>query len=129
MRCRRRRRCYVRDPSQVDGAYAAVKFPSKDGDVASAASSSSTGGAACGGQKDDAPPLSASGGGPAAALHDCRLLRRDELVAVRGVAAPRIPDCFQRTPRRVVTGSDGRVLAVTVDNQGEWRREWPCPLQ
>ncbi|XP_064474178.1 E3 ubiquitin-protein ligase UBR5-like isoform X2 [Ornithodoros turicata] len=50
-------------------------------------------------------------------LAECRLLRRDELQPVRGTM-PRLPDCLQRTPRRVCIPSDPHILAMAVDPQG-----------
>ena len=79
---------------QVDGMYAAVKFPSKDGDS------------------------SVVSGDVTTQLSDCRLLRKDELQVVKGTTAPRIPDCFQRTPKKLSIEMTGQILAVTVDNQG-----------
>ena len=77
--------------------YAAVKFPSKDGDSSSGASADM-----------------------ASLLSDCRLLRKDELQVVKGTTAPRIPDCFQRTPKKLSVEMTGQILAVTVDNQGRF---------
>jgi hypothetical protein len=47
-----------------------------------------------------------------------RLLRKDELQAVRNGALPRLPDCFQTKPKKVVTTEPASVLALTVDGQG-----------
>ena len=47
-----------------------------------------------------------------------RLLRKDELQAVRNGAMPRLPDCFQTKPKKVVTTEPASVLALTVDGQG-----------
>ncbi|KAI0232893.1 E3 ubiquitin-protein ligase UBR5 [Lamellibrachia satsuma] len=79
---------------KVDGVYAAVKFPSKDGDG------------------------SVASGDVTSLLCDCRLMRKDELQVVKGTTAPRIPDCFQRTPKKLSIEMTGHILAVTVDNQG-----------
>ncbi|KAK2167028.1 hypothetical protein LSH36_32g04006 [Paralvinella palmiformis] len=76
---------------KVDGAYAAVRFPGKDG--------SST---------ED----------PATLFQDCRLLRKDDLVIVRGSTAPKIPDCFQKTPKKINLPESGKILTVAVDSQG-----------
>ncbi|XP_076437649.1 E3 ubiquitin-protein ligase UBR5-like [Babylonia areolata] len=76
---------------KVDGAYAAVKFHGLD-DGASTS-------------KDDSSVL----------LQDCRLLRKDELQLVKGVGAPRNPDCFQKVPKKVNMVESGQVLAVSVD--------------
>jgi hypothetical protein len=47
-----------------------------------------------------------------------RLLRKDDLQAVRNGAMPRLPDCFQTKPKKVVTTEPASVLALTVDGQG-----------
>ncbi|KAL1422900.1 hypothetical protein MTO96_021623 [Rhipicephalus appendiculatus] len=51
-------------------------------------------------------------------LAECRLLRRDELQPVRGSATPRLPDCLQRTPRRVCLPDGVQLLAMAIDSQG-----------
>ncbi|KAL3179297.1 hypothetical protein MRX96_038194 [Rhipicephalus microplus] len=51
-------------------------------------------------------------------LAECRLLRRDELQPVRGSATPRLPDCLQRTPRRVSLPDGVQLLAMAIDSQG-----------
>uniref|UniRef100_A0A336LUN3 HECT-type E3 ubiquitin transferase n=1 Tax=Culicoides sonorensis TaxID=179676 RepID=A0A336LUN3_CULSO len=64
---------------KVDGAYAAVKFPSsKDTKI------------------DDAA---------ADAWQDCRLMKKDDLQVLKSATTSRIPDCFQKTPRRIVLNS------------------------
>ena len=40
------------------------------------------------------------------------------LQVIKGINAPRVPDCFQRNPKRVILPESGQILAVTVDNQG-----------
>ena len=47
-----------------------------------------------------------------------RLLRKDELQAVRNGAMPRLTDCFQTKPEKVVTTEPASALALTVDGQG-----------
>ena len=79
----------------MDGSYAVVKFPAKEAEVSA--------------NKEDLQSL----------LQDCRLLRKDELMIVKGTSAPRVPDCFQRTPKRVMVTDSGQILAVTVDGEGE----------
>lgn len=51
-------------------------------------------------------------------LAECRLLRRDELQPVRGSATPRLPDCLQRTPRRICLPDGVQLLAMAIDSQG-----------
>ncbi|KAK3087035.1 hypothetical protein FSP39_000732 [Pinctada imbricata] len=79
---------------KVDGAYAAVKFQNKD----------SEGGVS----KED----------PASLLQDCRLMRKDELQVVKSASAPRLPDCFQKNPKKVTLSENGQILAVAVDCEG-----------
>ncbi|XP_071501427.1 E3 ubiquitin-protein ligase UBR5-like, partial [Diadema antillarum] len=80
---------------KVDGAYAAVKFPSSDpsGD-------------------------SSSDGELSTLLQDCRLLRKDDLQIVKQGSGPKVPDCFQRTPKKLNVPSNGQILAVSVDFRG-----------
>ena len=80
----------------MDGAYAAVKFQAKDA-------------SADHGAKED----------PSALLQDCRLLRKDELQVVKSMSAPRLPDCFQKVPKKVTIVENGQILAVAVDCEGE----------
>ncbi|XP_052085872.1 E3 ubiquitin-protein ligase UBR5-like isoform X2 [Mytilus californianus] len=77
---------------KVDGDYAAVKFQTKDEQPS----------------KDDLTTL----------LQDCRLLRKDDLQVVKSVNAPRLPDCFQKTPKKVTLSENGQILAVAVDSEG-----------
>ncbi|XP_059176788.1 E3 ubiquitin-protein ligase UBR5-like isoform X3 [Physella acuta] len=79
---------------KVDGACAAVRF-NRETDVA-------------GSSKDDVSSL----------LQDCRLLRKDELQVVKTAAGPRNPDCFQKSPKKVVIAEHGQIEAVTVDAEG-----------
>ncbi|KAJ2943793.1 hypothetical protein O0L34_g8113 [Tuta absoluta] len=86
---------------KVDGAYAAVRFPTigKDGKEIVPAS-------------DDW----------AAMLQDCRLVRKDDLVAVKwgagGAAGPRGPDCLQRAPRKIQLPTDVQLITIAVDSRG-----------
>ncbi|KAJ8960750.1 hypothetical protein NQ318_020043 [Aromia moschata] len=79
---------------KVDGAYAAVRFPSthpRDRDAKDA---------------DDI-------------LQDCRLMRKDDLQVIKSSSNSRVPDCFQRTPRRVqISENGGQILTIAVDGQG-----------
>lgn len=89
---------------KVDGAYAAVRFLSKDNPPTSStptASSSST-------SNEDAFSL----------LQDCRLLRKDELQIVKSGSATRVPECFQKIPKRINVSEIGVILAISVDGQG-----------
>lgn len=51
-------------------------------------------------------------------LQDCRLVRKDDLVAVKwgagGAAGPRGPDCVQRSPRKIILPPDIQVLSIAV---------------
>ncbi|CAH1775507.1 unnamed protein product [Owenia fusiformis] len=77
---------------KVDGSYAAVRFNAKDADQAAS--------------KDEL----------SAVLQECRLLRKDELQIVKAGNPPKVPDCFQRVPKRINTEC-GEILAVSADNQ------------
>lgn len=72
-----------------------MRFPVKDGDLSCLA-------------KEDLATL----------LQECRLLRKDELQLVKGSCPPKIPDCFQKTPKKISLTDSGQILAVTVDNNG-----------
>ena len=89
----------------MDGIYAAVRFPRQDDPSTSSSSSKPA---------DDSV---------AALLSDCRLMHKDDLIVVKGTAAPKVPDCFQKLPKRVNLGHSGRILAVSVDNQGTAARQ------
>jgi E3 ubiquitin-protein ligase EDD1 len=95
---------------KVDGAYAAVRFPSghsRDRD------------------SKDADDI----------FQDCRLMRKDDLQvcgskkgvkSTRGVlqvikssSNSRVPDCFQKTPRRIQISDNGnQILTIAIDGQG-----------
>ncbi|ETE73905.1 E3 ubiquitin-protein ligase UBR5, partial [Ophiophagus hannah] len=78
---------------KVDGAYVAVKFP---GTSTTANCASSTG-------------LDPD---PSSLLQDCRLLRIDELQVVKTGGTPKVPDCFQRTPKKLCIPEKTEILAV-----------------
>ncbi|XP_055998190.1 E3 ubiquitin-protein ligase UBR5-like isoform X2 [Ostrea edulis] len=80
---------------KVDGAYAVVKFQSRDA-------------LESGGGRED----------PVSLLQDCRILRKDELQVLKSANAPRLPDCFQKTPKKVTLTESGQILAVAVDCEG-----------
>nr|XP_023417489.1 LOW QUALITY PROTEIN: E3 ubiquitin-protein ligase UBR5 [Cavia porcellus] len=84
---------------KVDGAYVAVKFP---GTSSNSSCQSSSG--------PDADPSSL--------LQDCRLLRIDELQVVKTGGTPKVPDCFQRTPKKLCIPEKTEILAVNVDSKG-----------
>lgn len=95
---------------QVDGAYAAVKFQVKDaGDLSAPLPGRSGCSGGGGGGGEDVSSL----------LQDCRLLRKDELQVVKGSSSPRIPDCFQKTPKKVTVVENAHILSVSVDCDGE----------
>lgn len=76
-----------------------MKFPAKDADHPSAGPS-----------KEDLSSL----------LQDCRIMRKDELQIIKGTSTPKVPDCFQRTPKRIPLAESAQVLAVSVDNESMW---------
>ncbi|CAH0698940.1 unnamed protein product [Spodoptera exigua] len=87
---------------KVDGAYAAVRFPTIGKDGKEVVPST----------PDDLSTL----------LQDCRLVRKDDLVAVKwgvgGAAGPRGPDCLQRSPRKIALPADVQVITIAVDSRG-----------
>ncbi|XP_075236131.1 E3 ubiquitin-protein ligase hyd isoform X1 [Lycorma delicatula] len=86
---------------KVDGAYAAVKFPTSNKESVKD----------CKDNFSDDTTISL--------LQDCRLLRKDDLQVIKTNTTSRAPDCFQRTPRRVnIPESSGQLLTVAVDGQG-----------
>ncbi|KAJ0181281.1 hypothetical protein K1T71_003366 [Dendrolimus kikuchii] len=87
---------------KVDGAYAAVRFPTVGKDGKEIVPST----------PDDWMSL----------LQDCRLVRKDDLVAVKwgagGAAGPRGPDCLQRSPRKIALPPEVQVVTIAVDSRG-----------
>lgn len=85
---------------KVDGAYAAVKFPNVNGSKE---------------VKDEND-----------AWQDCRLMRKDELQVIKSTTLSRVPDCFQKSPRRIVlsppqsgeSGTTNQLLTLTIDSKG-----------
>lgn len=41
---------------------------------------------------------------------------------LKSASAPRLPDCFQKTPKKVTLTESGQILAVAVDCEGEGQR-------
>lgn len=89
---------------KVDGAYAAVKFPN----VVAAA-------------KDPAVVVKEE----VDAWQDCRLMRIDDLQIIKSTGTSRVPDCFQKIPRRVVLApqqssaeTPSQLLTLTIDAKG-----------
>ncbi|GIX75673.1 hypothetical protein CDAR_406353 [Caerostris darwini] len=76
---------------KVDGVYAAVSFGSQ-----------------CGSSSEDLSTF----------LQECRLMRKDELLVIKSGNTPRVPDCFQRTPRKVNISDTSSILTMAVDGQG-----------
>jgi E3 ubiquitin-protein ligase EDD1 len=83
--------------SQVDGAHALVQCQNKDGSEGLSVGKSDT----------------------TSLLSDCRILRKDDLQVVKGLSAPKVPDCFQKTPKKIMVPENGQILATAVDTQGE----------
>ncbi|XP_056115395.1 E3 ubiquitin-protein ligase UBR5 isoform X7 [Rhinichthys klamathensis goyatoka] len=84
---------------KVDGAYVAVKFPGTSSSVSS----------------QSAAPTDSD---PSSLLQDCRLLRIDELQVVKTGGTPKVPDCFQRTLKKLCIPEKAEILAVNVDSKG-----------
>ncbi|XP_049887404.1 E3 ubiquitin-protein ligase UBR5 isoform X3 [Pectinophora gossypiella] len=87
---------------KVDGAYAAVRFPTVG--------------------KDGKEVVPSTADDWTALLQDCRLVRKDDLVAVKwgagGAAGPRGPDCLQRSPRKIALPPEVQVITIAVDSRG-----------
>ncbi|KAI1289573.1 E3 ubiquitin-protein ligase UBR5 [Halotydeus destructor] len=77
---------------KIDGAYAAVRFHSKDSLLSS--------------------------DGACDVLQDCRLLRKDDLQLVKGNSWTKSLDYYQKTPKRVPISEMTHILTMTVSNQG-----------
>ena len=75
---------------KVDGPYAAVKFPSTSKE-----------------EKEES-----------LLNENTRLLRKDDLQVLKNGSIPRIPDCFQRAPKKIGLQSEGNILALTLDGNG-----------
>ncbi|XP_037923284.1 E3 ubiquitin-protein ligase hyd isoform X6 [Hermetia illucens] len=82
---------------KVDGDFVAVRFPSSSGSTEA---------------KDDD-------------WQDCRLLKRDDIQVIKSGTTSRGPDCFQKTPRRIllfptanVESSQVQLLTIAVDSKG-----------
>ncbi|GFU25773.1 e3 ubiquitin-protein ligase UBR5 [Nephila pilipes] len=82
---------------KVDGVYAAVSFSNSNTTQNSAGSSI-----------EDLSTF----------LQECRLMRKDELLVIKSGNTPRVPDCFQRTPRKVNISDASSILSMAVDGQG-----------
>ncbi|XP_045542475.1 E3 ubiquitin-protein ligase UBR5 isoform X3 [Papilio machaon] len=87
---------------KVDGAYAAVRFPTMG--------------------KDGKEVLPSTTDDWTTVLQDCRLVRKDDLVAVKWGAGSgsgsRGPDCLQRSPRKVALPPELQVITIAVDSRG-----------
>ncbi|XP_053571897.1 E3 ubiquitin-protein ligase UBR5 [Bombina bombina] len=84
---------------KVDGAYVAVKFPGTSNNA----------------NNQCTPGCDPD---PSSLLQDCRLLRIDELQVVKTGGTPKVPDCFQRTPKKLCIPEKTEILAVNVDSKG-----------
>uniref|UniRef100_A0A4W5PTR5 E3 ubiquitin-protein ligase UBR5 n=1 Tax=Hucho hucho TaxID=62062 RepID=A0A4W5PTR5_9TELE len=90
---------------KVDGAYVAVKFPGTSSSVSTQPNQPSA-------------PAPITDSDPSSLLQDCRLLRIDELQVVKTGGTPKVPDCFQRTPKKLCIPEKAEILAVNVDSKG-----------
>jgi hypothetical protein len=91
---------------QVDGAHALVQCQNKDAGEG----------------------LSIGKSDPASLLSDCRILRKDDLQVVKGLSAPKVPDCFQKTPKKIMVPENGQIQATAVDTQGKYLTLFPFVL-
>lgn len=91
---------------KVDGAYAAVRFP-----TSSTSSKTES-------KSDDNTSTDA--------WQDCRLMKKDDLQVLKSATTSRIPDCFQKTPRRIVLNSqlsqdhinNSQLITFDIDTKG-----------
>ena len=51
-----------------------------------------------------------------------RVIHRNQLQVIRSGGSPRVPDCYQRTPKRVPVVDSGHIHTVAVDGRGKF----PC---
>jgi len=68
--------------------------------------------------KDGSDVLAAGKDDPTSLLSDCRIFRKDDLQVVKGITTQRVPDCFQRMPKKIMLPEMGQILATAVDTQG-----------
>ncbi|KAK4302521.1 hypothetical protein Pmani_025398 [Petrolisthes manimaculis] len=47
-----------------------------------------------------------------------RVIHRDQLQVIRAGGNPRVPDCYQKTPKRIPVNEQGQILTVAVDSRG-----------
>ncbi|XP_069947908.1 E3 ubiquitin-protein ligase UBR5 isoform X2 [Cherax quadricarinatus] len=47
-----------------------------------------------------------------------RVIHRDQLQVIRAGGNPRVPDCYQKTPKRIPVTEQGQILTVAVDGRG-----------
>lgn len=47
-----------------------------------------------------------------------RVIHRDQLQVIRAGGNPRVPDCYQKTPKRIPVTEPGQILTVAVDGRG-----------
>lgn len=45
------------------------------------------------------------------------------LKVMKGMSAPRNPDCFQKVPKKVNMMESGQILAVTIDCDSEYKEK------
>ncbi|KAG1657525.1 E3 ubiquitin-protein ligase UBR5 [Nymphon striatum] len=52
-------------------------------------------------------------------LQESRLLRKDDVQVIKpGTSGPRLPDCFQKQPKKVNIPDAGQLLTISTDDQG-----------
>lgn len=84
---------------KVDGPYAVVHFGVSE-------------------TRTSDPLVTATSDDAASVLQESRLCRKDELLVIRPGAPPRVPDCLQRTPKRVPLPTTHTVLSFAADERG-----------
>ncbi|XP_022162662.1 E3 ubiquitin-protein ligase UBR5 isoform X4 [Myzus persicae] len=98
----------------VDGSYAAVKFPCVSKDIISGIF-----------PKDKDANAAANDDVVTNIIkmldqNEVRLMKKDDLQVCKVAVASKVPDCFQRTPRRIniPTDNGNQILTLTIDGQG-----------
>ncbi|XP_065677761.1 E3 ubiquitin-protein ligase UBR5 isoform X1 [Hydra vulgaris] len=51
-------------------------------------------------------------------LDECRLVRKDELQIVKWTTPPKMPECFQRTPKQLILPPNSKALSIALDTKG-----------
>lgn len=109
---------------KVDGQYAAVKFPSANVSTSASASAVSAASTSSSSSVGVSSVVADKDLDSDSAWQECRLMKKDDLQVMKSAATSRVPDCFQKTPRRIsLSGNNGEgaaseLLTLAVDVKG-----------